>query len=139
MVVCVCTDRCGLCLKLLTKDTERKISCVPGKINVDWRGDIIYTHIRCEPSATVVQCWRGSWSHQQQEAVCTCLGDQHLMVVFALVCRQRSWDAHEYITGLYEELKSWVLVYWRIWGTINYLSCSRCHQVGGSGCGSVCH
>lgn len=80
--------RCGLCLKLLTKDTERKISCVPGKINVDWRGDIIYTHIR-----------------------------------------QKSWDAHEYITGLYEELKSWVLVYWRIWGTINHLSCSRCHQV----------
>uniref|UniRef100_A0A3B5LDL6 SANT and BTB domain regulator of CSR n=1 Tax=Xiphophorus couchianus TaxID=32473 RepID=A0A3B5LDL6_9TELE len=36
--------RCGLCLKLLTKDTERKISCVPGKINVDVRGQIIYTH-----------------------------------------------------------------------------------------------
>nr|XP_046258071.1 SANT and BTB domain regulator of class switch recombination isoform X1 [Scatophagus argus]XP_046258072.1 SANT and BTB domain regulator of class switch recombination isoform X1 [Scatophagus argus] len=80
--------RCGLCLKLLTKDTERKISCVPGKINVDARGEIIYTHMR-----------------------------------------QKSWDVHEYITGLYEELKSWVLVYWRIWGTINYLTCSRCQQV----------
>lgn len=42
----MCTDRCGLCLKLLTKDTERKIPCVPGKINVDWRGDVIYTHTR---------------------------------------------------------------------------------------------
>uniref|UniRef100_A0A3P9CPJ0 SANT and BTB domain regulator of CSR n=1 Tax=Maylandia zebra TaxID=106582 RepID=A0A3P9CPJ0_9CICH len=60
--------RCGLCLKLLTKDTERKISCVPGKINIDARGEIIYTHTR-----------------------------------------QKSWDVHEYITGLYEELKSWVL------------------------------
>uniref|UniRef100_A0AAQ4NR89 SANT and BTB domain regulator of CSR n=1 Tax=Gasterosteus aculeatus aculeatus TaxID=481459 RepID=A0AAQ4NR89_GASAC len=80
--------RCGLCLKLLTKDTERKISCVPGKINVDARGEIVYSHTK-----------------------------------------QKSWDVHEYITGLYEELKSWVLVYWRIWGTINYLTCSRCQQV----------
>ncbi|XP_027861716.1 uncharacterized protein KIAA1841 [Xiphophorus couchianus] len=80
--------RCGLCLKLLTKDTERKISCVPGKINVDVRGQIIYTHTR-----------------------------------------KKSWDVHEYTTALYEELKSWVHVYWRIWGTINYLTCSRCQQV----------
>uniref|UniRef100_A0A3Q2D699 SANT and BTB domain regulator of CSR n=1 Tax=Cyprinodon variegatus TaxID=28743 RepID=A0A3Q2D699_CYPVA len=80
--------RCCLCLKLLTKETERKISCVPRKINVDICGQIIYTHQR-----------------------------------------QKSWDVHEYITALYEELKSWVLVYWRIWGTINYLTCSRCQQV----------
>ncbi|KAM3863144.1 SANT and BTB domain regulator of class switch recombination [Diretmus argenteus] len=80
--------RCGLCLKLLTRDTERKISCVPGKINVDVRGEIAYTHVR-----------------------------------------QKSWEVHEYISGLYEELKSWVLVYWRIWGTINYLICPRCQQV----------
>nr|XP_020478953.1 uncharacterized protein KIAA1841 homolog isoform X2 [Monopterus albus] len=80
--------RCGLCLKILTKDTERKISCVPGKINIDTRGEIIYTHTR-----------------------------------------QKSWDINEYIAGLYEELKSWVLVYWRIWATINYLTCSRCQQV----------
>uniref|UniRef100_A0A8C6WJM2 Si:ch211-189k9.2 n=1 Tax=Neogobius melanostomus TaxID=47308 RepID=A0A8C6WJM2_9GOBI len=80
--------RCGLCLKLLTKDTERKISCVPGKINVNQRGDIIYTHTR-----------------------------------------QKSWDVHEFLSDLFEELKSWVLVYWRLWGTINHLSCSRCQQV----------
>ncbi|KAM4607280.1 SANT and BTB domain regulator of class switch recombination isoform 2-T3 [Polymixia lowei] len=79
--------RCGLCLKLLTKDTERKISCVPGKININVRGEITYSHTR-----------------------------------------QKSWDVHEYISGLHEELKSWVLVYWRIWGTINYLTCSRCQQ-----------
>ncbi|XP_068183807.1 SANT and BTB domain regulator of class switch recombination [Antennarius striatus] len=80
--------RCGVCLKLLTKDTERKISCVVGKINIDARGEIIYTH-----------------------------------------ARQKHWDVNEFIAGLYEELKSWVLVYWRIWGTINYLTCSRCQQV----------
>uniref|UniRef100_A0A3Q2YRY7 SANT and BTB domain regulator of CSR n=1 Tax=Hippocampus comes TaxID=109280 RepID=A0A3Q2YRY7_HIPCM len=79
--------RCGLCLKMLTEDTQWKISCVPGKINIDSHGEIVYTH-----------------------------------------SRQKNWDANEYISELYEELKSWVLVYWRIWGTINCLSCSRCHQ-----------
>ncbi|XP_045570123.1 SANT and BTB domain regulator of class switch recombination isoform X2 [Salmo salar] len=79
--------RCGLCLKLLTKDTERKISCIPGKININPRGDITYTH-----------------------------------------SRQKRWEVHDYMTELYEELKSWVLVYWRIWGTINHLTCSHCQQ-----------
>uniref|UniRef100_A0A673ZX07 SANT and BTB domain regulator of CSR n=1 Tax=Salmo trutta TaxID=8032 RepID=A0A673ZX07_SALTR len=84
--------RCGLCLKLLTKDTERKISCIPGKININPRGDLTYTH-----------------------------------------SRQKRWEVHDYMTGLYEELKSWVLVYWRIWGTINHLTCSHCQQVGRGG------
>ncbi|XP_077437496.1 SANT and BTB domain regulator of class switch recombination isoform X2 [Vanacampus margaritifer] len=79
--------RCGLCLKMLTDPTQRKISCVAGKINIDSRGEIVYTH-----------------------------------------SRQKNWDANEYISSLYEELKSWVLVYWRIWGTINCLTCSRCQQ-----------
>ncbi|XP_057704901.1 SANT and BTB domain regulator of class switch recombination isoform X1 [Corythoichthys intestinalis] len=79
--------RCGLCLKMLTDDTQRKISCVPGTINIDSNGEIVYTH-----------------------------------------SRQKNWDANEYISSLYEELKSWVLVYWRIWGTVNCLTCSRCQQ-----------
>ncbi|XP_067092587.1 SANT and BTB domain regulator of class switch recombination [Osmerus mordax] len=79
--------RCGLCLKLLTKDTERRVPCIPGKINVDLLGNIAYTHTR-----------------------------------------QKSWEVHEYASGLYEELKSWVLVYWRIWGTVNHLTCSCCQQ-----------
>ncbi|XP_048047177.1 SANT and BTB domain regulator of class switch recombination isoform X1 [Megalobrama amblycephala] len=79
--------RCGLCLKLLTKETERKIPCVPNKINIDSRGNIIFTHTR-----------------------------------------HKAWEVHEYVNGLYEELKSWILVYWRIWGTINFLACSRCKQ-----------
>ena len=45
------------------------------------------------------------------------------------VLRQKSWEVHEYASGLYEELKSWVLVYWRIWGTVNHLTCSCCQQV----------
>ncbi|XP_061692626.1 SANT and BTB domain regulator of class switch recombination isoform X3 [Syngnathoides biaculeatus] len=79
--------RCGLCLKMLTEDTQRKISCVPGKINIDSHGEIVYTH-----------------------------------------SRQKNWDANEYVSSLHEELKSWGLVYWRIWGTINCLTCSRCQQ-----------
>lgn len=38
--------RCYLCKKLLTKETERRIPCIPGKINVDQHGNIIYIHIR---------------------------------------------------------------------------------------------
>lgn len=48
-VIITCCDsfpRCGLCLKLLTKETERKIPCVPNKINIDARGNIIFTHTR---------------------------------------------------------------------------------------------
>ncbi|KAL4693858.1 hypothetical protein H8959_013123 [Pygathrix nigripes] len=30
--------------------------------------------------------------------------------------------------SLFEELKSWRDVYWRLWGTINWLTCSRCYQ-----------
>ncbi|XP_069860674.1 SANT and BTB domain regulator of class switch recombination isoform X2 [Dipodomys merriami] len=79
--------RCCLCKKLLTKETERRISCVPGKINVDRHGNIVYIHIR-----------------------------------------DKTWDVHEYLNSLFEELKSWRDVYWRLWGTINWLTCSRCCQ-----------
>ncbi|XP_053102928.1 SANT and BTB domain regulator of class switch recombination isoform X4 [Hemicordylus capensis] len=79
--------RCCLCKKLLIKDTERRIPCIPGKVNVDQHGNIIYVHIR-----------------------------------------DKSWDVHEYLLSLFEELKSWRDVYWRLWGTINWLTCSRCNQ-----------
>uniref|UniRef100_F6RRS9 SANT and BTB domain regulator of CSR n=1 Tax=Macaca mulatta TaxID=9544 RepID=F6RRS9_MACMU len=79
--------RCCLCKKLLTKETERRIPCIPGKINVDRHGNIVYIHIR-----------------------------------------DKTWDVHEYLNSLFEELKSWRDVYWRLWGTINWLTCSRCYQ-----------
>ncbi|XP_022452959.2 uncharacterized protein KIAA1841 homolog isoform X3 [Delphinapterus leucas] len=79
--------RCCLCKKLLTKETERRIPCIPGKINVDQHGNIIYIHIR-----------------------------------------DKTWDVHEYLNSLSEELKSWRDVYWRLWGTVNWLTCSRCYQ-----------
>ncbi|XP_052555402.1 SANT and BTB domain regulator of class switch recombination isoform X2 [Tympanuchus pallidicinctus] len=79
--------RCCLCKKLLTKETERRIPCVPGKINIDQHGNIVYVHIR-----------------------------------------DKAWEVHEYLIGLHEELKSWQDVYWRLWGTVNWLTCSRCNQ-----------
>ncbi|XP_021150026.2 SANT and BTB domain regulator of class switch recombination isoform X1 [Columba livia] len=79
--------RCCLCKKLLTKETERRIPCVPGKINIDQHGNIVYVHIR-----------------------------------------DKAWEVHEYLIGLHEELKSWRDVYWRLWGTVNWLTCSRCNQ-----------
>uniref|UniRef100_A0A8C4TRF0 KIAA1841 n=1 Tax=Falco tinnunculus TaxID=100819 RepID=A0A8C4TRF0_FALTI len=79
--------RCCLCKKLLTKETERRIPCVPGKINIDLHGNIVYVHIR-----------------------------------------DKTWEVHEYLICLHEELKSWRDVYWRLWGTVNWLTCSRCNQ-----------
>ncbi|KAL8185061.1 UNVERIFIED_CONTAM: hypothetical protein K2H54_036277 [Gekko kuhli] len=46
----------------------------------------------------------------------------------ATLYRDKSWDIHEYLLSLFEELKSWRDVYWRLWGTINWLTCSRCNQ-----------
>lgn len=43
--------------------------------------------------------------------------------------RDKTWDVHEYLNSLFEELKSWRDVYWRLWGTLNWLTCSRCCQV----------
>ncbi|XP_069464119.1 SANT and BTB domain regulator of class switch recombination isoform X2 [Ambystoma mexicanum] len=79
--------RCCLCKKLLTKENEQKISCLPGKININPHGNIVYYHIR-----------------------------------------DKTWDVHDYLSGLYAELKSWRDVYWRLWGSINWLTCSRCKQ-----------
>nr|XP_033794092.1 uncharacterized protein KIAA1841 homolog isoform X2 [Geotrypetes seraphini] len=80
-------SRCCLCKRILTKEAEQKIPCVPGKINIDQHGNIIYFHIR-----------------------------------------DKMWDVHDYLCNLYEELKSWRDVYWRLWGTVNWLTCSRCKQ-----------
>ncbi|XP_068925164.1 SANT and BTB domain regulator of class switch recombination isoform X2 [Petaurus breviceps papuanus] len=79
--------RCCLCKKLLTKETETRIPCIPGKININQHGNIVYIHIR-----------------------------------------DKTWEVHEYLVSLFEELKSWRDVYWRLWGTVNWLTCSRCHQ-----------
>ena len=37
-----------------------------------------------------------------------------------------TWDINSFLISLFEELHKWNLVYWRLWGIINYLKCSRC-------------
>uniref|UniRef100_A0A674H2X6 SANT and BTB domain regulator of CSR n=1 Tax=Taeniopygia guttata TaxID=59729 RepID=A0A674H2X6_TAEGU len=46
----------------------------------------------------------------------------------ATLYRDKTWEVHEYLIGLHEEMKSWRDVYWRLWGTVNWLTCSRCKQ-----------
>uniref|UniRef100_A0A8D0CEB8 SANT and BTB domain regulator of CSR n=1 Tax=Salvator merianae TaxID=96440 RepID=A0A8D0CEB8_SALMN len=46
----------------------------------------------------------------------------------ATLYRDKFWDVNEYLLSLFEELKSWRDVYWRLWGTVNWLTCSRCNQ-----------
>uniref|UniRef100_UPI00398F873A SANT and BTB domain regulator of class switch recombination isoform X2 n=1 Tax=Pristiophorus japonicus TaxID=55135 RepID=UPI00398F873A len=54
--------------------------------------------------------------------------DLHGNIIY-LHIRDKSWDVHEYLNSLYEDLKSWQGVYWRLWGTINWLHCTRCKKV----------
>ncbi|ELT93581.1 hypothetical protein CAPTEDRAFT_134617 [Capitella teleta] len=39
-----------------------------------------------------------------------------------------SFDVGDYLIDLKGQLKTWRDVYWRIWGSINFLSCSRCSE-----------
>jgi hypothetical protein len=39
-----------------------------------------------------------------------------------------SFDVSDYLIDLKSQLKTWRDVYWRIWGSINYLSCPRCGE-----------
>lgn len=39
------------------------------------------------------------------------------------------WDVNEFVISLHSELKSWRDVYWRLWGQLNRLQCTRCKQV----------
>ena len=43
--------------------------------------------------------------------------------------RDSTWDVNDYLLDLKAQLKTWRDVYWRMWGTINTLPCSRCHEM----------
>ncbi|XP_072024179.1 SANT and BTB domain regulator of class switch recombination-like [Amphiura filiformis] len=43
--------------------------------------------------------------------------------------RDTNWDINEFVLRIRNELKSWREVYWRLWGVVNCLTCSRCKQV----------
>jgi len=39
--------------------------------------------------------------------------------------QDHSWDVNDWLIELKSELKTWRDVYWHIWGTVNFLQCSR--------------
>ncbi|XP_065666507.1 SANT and BTB domain regulator of class switch recombination isoform X7 [Hydra vulgaris] len=43
--------------------------------------------------------------------------------------RDSLWSSADYLLMLKEELKSWTLVYWRIWSLINYMQCNVCDTI----------
>lgn len=43
--------------------------------------------------------------------------------------KDATWDLNEYVLELKNTLKHWRDVYWRLWGIINYLNCSRCGEI----------
>ncbi|KAG8259411.1 hypothetical protein J6590_014881 [Homalodisca vitripennis] len=38
-----------------------------------------------------------------------------------------SWDLSRYIELMFEELGSWRVVYWRLWGMCHFLTCNECY------------
>ena len=42
--------------------------------------------------------------------------------------KDSAFDINSYLIELKSQLKTWRDVYWRIWGTINSLPCSRCGE-----------
>ena len=42
--------------------------------------------------------------------------------------RDLSWDASDWLLEVRNQLKAWSDVYWYVWGTINYLDCTRCGE-----------
>eukprot|EP00112_Aurelia_sp_Birch-Aquarium-sp1_P020299 Seg52.3 transcript_id=Seg52.3/GoldUCD/mRNA.D3Y31 product="putative protein KIAA1841-like" protein_id=Seg52.3/GoldUCD/D3Y31 len=43
--------------------------------------------------------------------------------------RDSNWDVNDYLLLLKSNVKTWRNVYWRIWGSINYLYCTRCEEL----------
>ncbi|XJO78250.1 hypothetical protein BDV3_002724 [Batrachochytrium dendrobatidis] len=40
-----------------------------------------------------------------------------------------NFDLYEYIVAMYISVNSWEMVYWRIWGYLNHMTCSSCHKI----------
>ena len=40
--------------------------------------------------------------------------------------RDPDWDINDFLLELKSQLHTWRDVYWRVWGIINYLQCTRC-------------
>ncbi|XP_055957977.1 SANT and BTB domain regulator of class switch recombination isoform X2 [Patella vulgata] len=54
--------------------------------------------------------------------------DRHGQLTYCHL-QDTTFDVNEYLIDLKLQLKRWQEVYWRVWGTINCLPCSRCSEV----------
>ncbi|XP_071497150.1 SANT and BTB domain regulator of class switch recombination-like [Diadema antillarum] len=80
--------KCQHCKRLLTRESQSLLKCLPSRLSIDRTGRLVYHHQR-----------------------------------------MTSWDVNDYLISLHTELKAWRDVYWRLWGQVNVLKCSRCKQV----------
>lgn len=67
--------------------------------------------------------------HYMAQSVFCCSEYNELNYQGALVSlheRSPSWNLSNYIDLMYEELKCWKVVYWRLWGLCHFLKCCEC-------------
>lgn len=81
--------------------------------------------------ATIFQCGHCEklLHYYMAESVFCCSEYNELNYQGALVPlheRSPSWNLSKYIDLMYEEFKSWKVVYWRLWGLCHFLTCREC-------------
>ncbi|XP_041348451.1 uncharacterized protein KIAA1841 homolog isoform X2 [Gigantopelta aegis] len=64
-------------------------------------------HVKCMPSRMTI--------------------DKRGLLIFCHI-KDNTFDVNDFLLDLKAQLKFWRDVYWRVWGTINFLSCSRCDE-----------
>lgn len=81
--------------------------------------------------ATMFQCGHCEklLHHYMAQSVFCCSEYNELNYLGDLVSlheRSPSWNLSKYIDLMYEELRCWKVVYWRLWGLCHFLKCSEC-------------
>lgn len=54
--------------------------------------------------------------------------DRRGRLTYAHVVDQ-TFEVNDYLLEMKTQYKTWREVYWKIWGTVNYLTCSRCGEL----------
>lgn len=100
--------KCRACGKLLTKTLEKKLKCIQSRYAMG--------RVGCLIGKTIVENF--------DYFCCRMLVGRKGGLIFVHE-RDPSWDANDYLVEMKAELKTWREVYWRLWGTVNYQTCSR--------------
>ncbi|KAF2368289.1 Protein of unknown function DUF3342 [Trinorchestia longiramus] len=85
-------------------------------------------------AATLYRCQDcGALVTQQVDRLVECVPvNTHVTVagaVFYAHTRDLSWSLTEHVKELKSSLKTWRLVYWRLWGQVHFMPCSTCGAV----------